>query len=484
MKVVLINPPIQMQARGWYPLGLGYIASAMLQENIDVEIVDCLGENLSRKGFASRISNISTKFFGIGGLVTAFNNVVDVIAMIRELHPDAFIFAGNSVGYSIPETILRHTTLDAVVMGEGETTSVELIKSLSRKGNLNDVNGIIFKDQQGEIRRTPPRLPIANIDSVPFPAWSLLPMENYFANANHRYCLVSTVRGCPYQCKYCCKTYIGYPARFRSPESIMSELLAFHKKYNISHIYFWDDLTTINKERMKKICELKMKSELADIPFNLSARVNLVDDDLIRILKQSNCFRIGFGIESLDQGVLDSIGKKTTVAQIEQSVEICERHELDYADSSFMVGAINETEETIRKSSEFCKKHNLRYEPHFMTAFPGTELYEYALKEKLIVDELDYVKKLALQGNTNFLLVNVCKYLSDEELITYRNKYLFFPGETRYTMLKRFLKKIFLNPRALLKLINPDEIARKIRLIFYGPENYKGSFDRYSNKWE
>lgn len=478
MKVVLINPAIEMNHRNWYSLGIGYIAAVLLKEGFEVEIVDIIGENLTKNDFINRIKNIKADCFGIGGIVTAFNNVVDAALYIREQHPQAFIFAGNTVAYSIPDIILKNSVIEAVVLGEGEITVCELMHAIKDKTNLSEVKGIMYKDKQGNVYTTGKREPIQDLDALPLPAWELMPLENYFRNTRSRYCIISTVRGCPYNCIYCCKTFIDYKVRYRSAESIIFELLEFYQRYNMDVIYFFDDLSTGNKKRIIDFCKLKINSKLAHIPWTLSARVNLFDDEIAQMLKKANCSQICFGIESLDQGILDSINKRVTLQQIEEAITICERNNMDFGGSSFMVGAFDETEETIKKASDFSRKHNLRYEPHFMTPFPGTKLYEYAREKGFIKDELKYVKKIALQGNTDYLILNLTKNLTDEQLQTLRDKYLFFPKSPKLS-----LAKILSRGWEILNLYGMKKFVESF-LQWVKNRSNPASFDKNSNIWK
>lgn len=466
MKVTLINPPIDTKYRSWFPLGIGYIASVLREKGHEVELIDLIGTRISRAEFKEIVKNLKTDCIGMGGIVTAFNNAVDIVKYIREVHPDVFIFAGNTVAYTIPEILMKETSINAVICGEGELTVPDLVDACQEKRDLRQVKGIIFRDKSGELITTEKREPIANIDTIPYPAWDLMPMETYFKNANHRYCVISTVRGCPYNCGYCCKTFMDYKVRYRSAKSILEELLEFHKRYNISCFYFWDDISTINKERILEFCKLKMESELAPMEWNLAARANLIDEDIIIALKESNSKRIGFGIESMNQGVLDSINKRISVNDTIKALDLCKKHGLDYNASSFMVGAVNETHATIRQTHNFCKKYKLKYEPHFMTPLPGTELYRYALKEGLIKDELDYLRRLSKQGNTDFLLVNVCKNLTDEQLTNLRYKYLYYPVP----------KKLYDGRNVGQKIIDKLR-GKKIN-------QYRDYFNRYDNIWD
>jgi len=165
-----------------------------------------------------------------------------------------------------------------------------------------------------------------------------------------------------------------------------------------------------------------------------------------------------------------------------------------------MVGAYYETEETIREASNFCKKHKIKYEPHFMTPFPGTELYEYAKEKGLIKDELEYIKKLSLQGNTNHILVNITKNFSDEEILKVREKHLYFPPTPAYYLILKYGYHILKKSIRFLKqsitfqnfknVLIPEgtkayilHMVNEIQFIFKFPKVYRGNPNRHSNIW-
>ncbi len=279
MKVVLINPALEMSNACWFPIGLGYIAASLREAGFEVELIDILGEGLTRHQFRERLKATRAEAFGIGGIVTAFNNVVDAVSYVREAHPEAFIFAGNTVAYSIPEILLRNSEVTAVVLGEGEVTAVELMRAVRDGGSFEGIKGLMYRGEGGRLVTTGEREPIKDIDKLPLPAWDLMPLERYFKNAKARYCVISTVRGCPFNCSYCCKTFMGYTIRYRTPPSVMAELLAFHARYGMDVFHFFDDLSTVNKARMLEFCRLKMGSAIKGVPWTISARVNLVDEE-------------------------------------------------------------------------------------------------------------------------------------------------------------------------------------------------------------
>jgi len=472
-KVCLINPPLNMEDRFWYPIGIATIASYLRKEGIRVEVIDIIGENLSRDDFIERLKKTDAQIFGIGGLITAFNEVVWIADTIRKVQNSAFIFAGNSVAYTIPEILLNNSEIDVVVMGEGEITSVELINSIN---SFKNVKGIVYKNENDEIVKTPSQKPIENLDDIPFPAWDLIPMQSYFGNLGQKMYPISTVRGCPYSCTFYCKTFMGYTVRARSAQSIIEELLEVKRRFNIGYIYFFDDLFIYDKKRVLEFCKLKNTyNALRDLQWEASARVNLIDEELVKAMKGAGCVQLGFGFESADQAVLDGYNKKATVEQAQGAIDLCHKYNIDLSASSFMVGAINETSDSMKKGYDFCRKNKLRYEPHFVTPFPLTPLYDYALKKGIIEDELEYIKGISKQGNTNYLFLNLT-HLTDEELIETRNKYIYFPPDSIQLKIKRGIN--------IMKTAGTKNFLKKTKVYILRKLMKKQKIEeKYSNIW-
>lgn len=425
MKVCLINPPVQMNRRLFYPIGICYVAAALLEKGHEVEIIDIIGENLTRSEFEKRIKKSKATFFGIGGLIMAFNNVVDIAQIIRKHHPLALIFAGNTIGSTIPEILLKNSEVGVIVFGEGEITTCDLVDN--KTTHLKDVKGIAYINKTGSIEYTTRRIPIEDLDKIPFPAWHLIPLNNYFKEYGKNVYPISSVRGCPYNCIFCCKTFIGYKVRSRSPKSILNELITVKELYNIKSFVFFDDLFLYNKQRAIEFCKLKTDSELKNMEWIASARVDSITDELVKILKEAKCCELGIGFESASQEILDYYKKGITVEQSQKAVDICKKYDMSLNGASFMIGAPDESIESITASRTFCRTNDLRYEPHFLTPYPKTALYKSAITAGLILDELEYIKKISKYGNTNYLTLNLTKNFSDKELIELKNKMIYIP---------------------------------------------------------
>ncbi len=435
MKVLLINPPIREWAKpNVFPLGLGYIASVLIQEGHEIEVLDINAHRFSREEVEARIAASDFDIAGIGGIVTVYKYVKWLIGVLRTRHPGKKIIIGGSVGSSIPETMLKRNDVDAVCVGESEKTINDLMTALELEGNLANIKGIWYRDSNGNIHKTLKRPPIMDLDDLPLPAWDLFPMDIYLKNpvgAPNRNKWVDgsgeasgplsmnlfATRGCPYQCIYCYHDFMGIKYRHRSPESVVHEMKILHDKYGVDYFHFVDDEFVMYKKFINRFCVLvKELSQKAGrkITWGCSGRVNLMTEELIATMADAGCVLIGYGIESGSQKMLDIIKKQVTVEQAKNAVRLTKNY-LGWADCSFMIGYPGETRETIQETIDFCKELDLTPEViFFMTPYPGTELYRMALAQRKIEDEEGYVLGLGEQGER--LRVNFTD-LSDEELV-------------------------------------------------------------------
>jgi len=416
LKILLINPVIREWAKpNVLPLGLAYIAAILRDNRHTVEVMDLNALRWEPEEIERRIRESNFEIVGIGAIVTVYREVKKLIELLKSCHPDRPVMVGGSVGTSIPHIIMEKTAADIVCIGEGEVTALEIVSVVEKGDDLGAVAGIWFKQADGGIVKTPPRKPIKDMDAIPLPAWDLFPMDIYLANPvgapNRnkwvngdsgeefvRSMNVSATRGCPYKCIYCYHDFMGQGYRFRSPRNIVAEIEALYERYGVEYIHFMDDEFCMRKDFVLDFCRLLKKRFAGKITWGCAGRVNLMTEKLIQTMADSGCVVIGYGIESGSQKMLDVMKKQVTVTQAKQAIRWTQKH-VDWAACSFMIGTPGETWETIRETVEFCKELDLAPEViFFMTAYPGTELYEMARASEKIPDEEAYILDLGEQG--------------------------------------------------------------------------------------
>ena len=414
MRVCLINPP-RIHPKGWgtptvyQPIGIAYVA-AVLEDLHKVSIIDAPTEGwrnlvsidetncrvgLNNEDIADRIKRWSPDIVGInvpfsGWSKTAFDvaSVVksvdkDIVTVLDGLHPSAR-----------PVECLSNPNVDFVVRGEAEYAMLELVGALEqgKTDDLDKIEGIGFT-KKGKQVLTVPRPEIQDLDSLPFPARHLLPMDIYFEAVKEnpirgiirkRYAIMITSRGCPHECIFCSNHIVmGRKWRGRSPENVVDEIEQLVKTYSIKQIAFFDDNMTLIKKRAVKICDLIMERGL-DIEWYVptGVRVDTLDEELLRKMKSSGCKGIRFAPESGVQRVVTEVIKKNLdLKDVEKAVVSAKKVGIKTG-IFFILGLIGETkedmEETIKYAYKLRKLGAANF--HFSIATPlyGTELYEQA----------------------------------------------------------------------------------------------------------
>ncbi len=436
MKVLLINPPIREWAKpNVFPSGLGYIASVLIKEEHDVEVLDINAYRWDRTEVENKIRDTEFDIVGIGGIITTYKYIKWLIPILKKYHPDKKIIIGGSVGTSIPKIMLERNLVDVICIGEGEEVAKELFNVLKNNEDLSKVKGIWYKDNTGRIYQNEKRSPIRDLDNTPLPAWDIFPMDIYLRNpvgAPNRNKWIDgsadntvelsmnlfATRGCPYQCIYCYHDFMGYRYRTRSLENVVREIEILYRKYKVLYFHFIDDEFVMKKDFVYKFCNLvkELSKKIGHkITWGCSGRVNLMTEDLISTMSGAGCILIGYGIESGSQKMLDLIKKGVTVEQAKNAIRLTKKY-LGWADCSFMIGYPGETKETIQETVDFCKELDLTPEViFFLTPYPSTELYYMALQQGKIKDEEEYILGLGEQGEK--VRVNFTSF-SNEELVS------------------------------------------------------------------
>ncbi|MFC1729974.1 B12-binding domain-containing radical SAM protein [candidate division KSB1 bacterium] len=419
LKTLLINPYSRDEMPAYYfPIGLGYIAAVLKKKDYPVEVLDNDAFRYSDEEVKEKLSSVDFDVVGIGGIITSYKYVKWLVKIIKEIKPDSKVIIGGHLGASVPELLFKNSDVDIIVFDDGEETVPELYSNIN---NPKKVKGIWYKSK-GKIIKNPARPPVKDLNSIPFPAYDLFPIEKYIrtsitnmeSKSNSRSISIITHRGCPFRCIFCHNP--NQKMRARSTDNVMEELRFLKKKYKITFVHFADELFVLNKKWVFDICR-KMKKERIGIKWACFGRVNLVDKELLKEMKSAGCTYVGYGIESASQKMLNAMKKDCTTEQQRNALRITKKLGIETY-PTFIIGTPGETEETVQESVDFCKQFNLIPEFFFMTPFPNTELYDYALKKNLIKDEDKYVDSL---GECYTFRINLTS-MSDEKLKSLKRK--------------------------------------------------------------
>lgn len=377
--MLLINPP-QDTKYPQPPLGLASLAAVLEKNDYKVEILDANALQLSEYEIVKKADNAD--IIGITAMTPVINSAIRIAKGIKQNNPNSAIILGGPHATILPEDILNNVCeVDIIVRGEGEETIVELCDALENNSSIETLHGITYRNNN-TIKNTPSRPPIMNLDSLPFLAYHLLPLDKYKLHPPHGreypFMALLASRGCPYNCIFCSKSVFGSKFRGQSPERIVDEIVYLKERFGIKEITFYDDVFTLKQKRtMQLVKELKERN--LDIPWTCEARVNLVTEELLKEMKKAGCYMIAYGIESGNQMILNTLRKNITIEQIKSAIEATRKAGIQSV-GYFMLGSPGETPETIRQTIDFAKSLDIDFAQFSVTTpFPGTDLYDLYL---------------------------------------------------------------------------------------------------------
>ena len=385
MKVTLINPA-QLSSKYKFmgvvapPLGLAYMAAVLEENNIEVNIIDACALELDWKDIADELKSNSPGLIAITALTPTIGKALETANFAKKTCPDAMIVMGGYHPTFNYKEILEHECVDVVIIGEGENTLLDLVRTVEKGGDLNDVKGLAFDDVL-----TPKRPLIKDLDELPLPARHLLPMESYkLLNMETRMSTMITSRGCPMQCSFCSSAALhGHKLRLRSVDKILDEMEYLVNELNVETIAFMDDTFTLNKKRVLEICE-GIKERNIDVLWGCTARVDTLNSDVLRRMGDAGCITIFMGVESADQQMLDNVNKQTTIEKIKNAFEISRREKIRTI-ASVVLGMPGDTHESIKKTINFVKELNPSYAIFSLaTPYPGTKFYQQTIEKDII----------------------------------------------------------------------------------------------------
>lgn len=381
--------------RPYPPLGLLYISAYLEQHNIVNEVFDTTFS--TKHEFQKYLLQHQPSVVAIYVNLMTKINVLESIRFIKSnLAQSRIILGGPEVRYSA-ENFLRHGA-DFIVIGEGEETMLELMKGLTpglsakgeRSTDFQNIRGIAFM-QNGVFIQTPEREKIKNLDELPLPNRKKIDLQLYLRAWKERHgknaISVSTMRGCPYTCKWCSRAVYGLSYRRRSPKLVVDELEQIKAEYNPDSLWFVDDVFTISHKWLHELHD-ELRRRNTFIPYECITRADRMNEEVIRLLKETGCFRIWIGAESGSQKVIDLMDRRVDVNQVRDMIKLTKSYGIE-AGTFIMLGYPGETEEDIEETIRHLKESS---PDHFTItiAYPirGTEMYQEV--EALQTTNLDW----------------------------------------------------------------------------------------------
>jgi anaerobic magnesium-protoporphyrin IX monomethyl ester cyclase len=324
------------------------------------------------------------QLLGITANITNYHDAVECSQELKRVYPGVPVIFGGPYSTSLANEILEKIhSIDAIVMGEGEVTLVEIAKAVDGQGGFLNIKGVMHKCR-GEIVDNGPRELIADLDLTPPPAYDLLPDLKKYRTRCRAWPVgyVITSRGCPSKCIFCNRNIFGNSWRPHSAERVIAEIESLAKNYGAKQIDILDDNFTFDLDRAAKILDF-----LSGLPSKLcinlqnGVRIDRVNEEMLLKMRQAGVFKIAFGVETANAGIQKNVRKPV---DLEKAVAVNKMARslgmITYA--FFMVGLPGDSPATMEETVEFAVRMN----PHFAIfsiclPFPGTELFELVSKE-------------------------------------------------------------------------------------------------------
>lgn len=432
-KVLLINPP-ETEQGGFSgpPLGLLYLAGTLLKGGVETELIDGCLEGWRK--IEEKIKNYKPDIVGIPCLTPERKKALKTAEMAKKAGKNILVVMGGVHPTIMYQQLLdNYPFVDICVLGEGEKTFLEIVQGK----NLPEIQGIAFKKDK-EIVLTPPREYVENLDEIPFPAWHLIDLQRYPARGSgifngvdlSKEARISVIfsRGCVGRCNFCSTWWIWKGWRCRSAKNMADELEVLNKKFKISHFCFSDDTLTVDKSKILDLCNEIIKRGLK-IAFHVTTRVDCVDEELLKKLKEAGCYNIAYGIETASGNLLEKMGKGIGLDISRKAILMTKKANIKIT-ALLIAGNEGENIDTINQTVNFLKD----MQPDEVGTvgglwiLPGTKLYFQCKKIGFINDDFWLSNKpyKIYTVENNKLTLNIFKYACQTRKILSRHKLVNF----------------------------------------------------------
>jgi len=367
------------------PLGILYLAAAAREAGHSVDLLDAKAEGLDLEAAVERVVKVTPHVVGISGFSNEWESFEQMGRLVKKRMPDTVLVGGGPYATSFPDEILERAPFDYLVLGEGEITFVELLDVIQRKESPDKVSGLVFR-RDGQIKFTPARPLIEDLDSLPLPAYDLLKMDIYSKNitaspiGRRPNMTIMTSRGCPYRCIYCHNLF-GKRFRTRSVDRVLEELDLLVKRYSIKNFEICDDIFNLDRDRLMEICSRIAKEKLGvRLSFPTGLRGDWMDKEMIAALRKAGTVMIAYAVESASPRIQNLIRKNLNLEKISETIEETVRQGI-FTHAFFMLGFPTETEIEMKMTADFAARSRLHTASFFIvTPFKGTELWDFVPK--------------------------------------------------------------------------------------------------------
>lgn len=381
-----------------FPIGLSVLANALTRQNIAVFPLDLIPvANAEQDETFERLVPDEPAIFGFS--MFAGNHQLDeaekYAKRIRDRNPDHIVVYGGSLPSSIPEMLLEKAQCHYVIAGEGEESFPAFVHALNRGDRTpGDIPGLYFRADDKIVCPSPSKklVKLREASNIALDFFDTDWYVDYLRETGQSWELMAT-RGCVQNCSFCYKM-VGNGFSIRSPELVIDEVQAIMERFKLSRFYFVDDDMMTFHKWMDEFIAIKEARQL-DFTFRVQARVNAMDEGMLRKLKGQGLVNISTGVESSSQTTLDLVDKKTKVETIETKLALAREIGIGVT-ANLIIGFPWEKEKHWKELISFVERNELHHRAKlsYLTPLPKTRQFTDAVSRGFIRDEYEYIRNL------------------------------------------------------------------------------------------
>jgi radical SAM superfamily enzyme YgiQ (UPF0313 family) len=395
---IIVGPSPFSMPRGWEFFltspyeGVTYIATVLHNAGYPVRIIDVRYELDPLRAAYDQIME-GTDVLGVATFEDNFPFVEQLIREVKSARPKMPVILGGSLVTSVPHVFMEHTDADIAVISEGELTILELMDAYSRgewSEKLPQINGIYYRDDEGIVHSTPARGQMPDLDSLPRMRLDLWPQSRGPLGLQPQI-IASYSRGCKMDCSFCYRT--TPQERVKSPATLDRDLRHLRESYNTEFIFFVDLTFTAHKPQTLEYLDVIKQHGLA---WTCLTRCADVDLEVARAMKGAGADIALFGVESLGTNILKTARKGNTENLTNRAQRATEEAGVRFG-GLLIVGLPGETEESLNQACEWAETYKHITRVKYLSAMPGTTVYNQAVQNGIIKSEVDHLRWLSIE---------------------------------------------------------------------------------------
>jgi radical SAM superfamily enzyme YgiQ (UPF0313 family) len=469
-KIVFVEPPYVFWDRRMDRLrqteetipGIGMLVMAAVARSrgYEVAIVDGKGTGESIPEVTARVASHSPDVVGFSATTISITNAARIAGGLKAADPQVVTVVGGSHVSAVPKATLQaFIDLDYGIIGEGEISFFDFLDALRDGRDVSAAAGLVYRSAGGEVvanERTPY---IDDLDSLPLPAWDLVPdfphrfQPSLLSYRRSPVATLVTSRGCPFSCSFCDRSTSGKLGRYHSVQSVLRHCRHL-VDLGVRHIIFYDDLFTVKRKRVVELCEAFL-AEGFDFTWSCNSHPNLLDFDTMRLMKRAGCWQIAYGIESGSQRILDVVKREVRLPRMRETLRMTRAAGIR-AKGYLMIGHPTEGIDSLEETAEFLKVVELDLcQVTKFTPYPGTPSYPTIRKYGTFTEDWERMNAM------NFVFVP--EGLSEEILETYFHR-LYSTFYSRPDVLRGIARMVVEEPRFLKQLASSAWVYLKFQL--------------------